>query len=243
MAQCPVKSRRFVWILFAATSTFLVQATPFAPMMTIKGKGVFQRDSRGFEIGFSGQSAHQPQTLGPSKIASSSVLNLRGGEVSEIASAAYDWCINLGNPSALVAGAVVATMYECIRSGDLEIQDDDTKTVRFAKRFTRVLLLSAFALEVMSIFVVTVTGTMLLSKTEDALDEMVQVTKTTTPLSFLRDNFEFEYLTARITFQQGLLNWLGAIALTHFIPTGESKHTRAMNKLIGSALCLSKFVG
>eukprot|EP00977_Amphora_coffeiformis_P007965 scaffold1793_cov173-Amphora_coffeaeformis.AAC.20 len=169
----------------------------------------------------------------------STALALRGGEVSEIVTSAYDWCTNLGNPSALVAGAVVATMYENIGSGDLEIEEQDTKVVRFGKRLTRVLLLSAFALEVMSIFVCTVTGTMLLSKTEDDLDALVSVTKNTTPLSFLHDNFEFEYLTARITFLQGLLNWIFAIALTHILPNGESREIRAMNKFISSSLVLT----
>lgn len=172
-------------------------------------------------------------------VGTSVALLLRGGEVSEIATAAYEWCTNLGNPSALVAGAVIATIYENIGSGALDIEDEDTKIVKFGKRVTRVLLLTAFALEIMSIFVTTVTGTMLLAKTEDMLDAMVEVTKDTTPLSFLRDNFEFEYLTARITFLQGLLNWLAAIALGHIIPRGESKETRLMNKFIGSSLVLS----
>lgn len=185
------------------------------------------------------QASPSSSSFGSSSVA----LLLRGGEVSEIASTAYDWCTNLGGPSALVAGAVIATMYENMGSGALEIEDKDSKAIKFGKRLTRSLLLSAFALEVISIFVTTVTGTMLLSKTEDMLDEMVQVTKETTALSFLHDNFEFEYLTAGITFLQGLLNWLFAIALSHIIPSGEeSKQTRAMNKFIGSALVLSKYL-
>ena len=185
------------------------------------------------------ESLSQPVVLSKTSSAAT-VLSLRGGEVSEIAMAAYEWCVNLGNPSALVAGAVIATIYENISSGTLEIKKDDHPHVKFAKRLTRVLLLSAFALEVMSIFVTTVTGTMLMSKTEDALDAMVEVTKDTTPLSFLRHNFEFEYLTARITFLQGLLNWLMAIALGHLIPGDESMETRLLNKFVGRALFLSK---
>ena len=107
------------------------------------------------------------------------------------------------------------------------------------KRLTRVLLLSAFDLEVLSIFVTTVTGTMFMSRTLDFMDEIVPVTEDTTPLQLLRDNFEFEYLTARITFLQGLLNWIAAIALGHIVPSGENKDARTMNKFIGGALFTS----
>ena len=63
------------------------------------------------------------------------------------------------------------------------------------------------------------------------------VTENTTPISFLRDNFEFEYLTARVTFLVGLLNWLTAIALHFMIPNGiETTATRNMDKLISSIL-------
>lgn len=142
----------------------------------------------------------------------------------------------------LVAGAVIATIYENIGSGALDIhRRKDTKWVMLGKRICRLLLLSAFALEVLSIFVTTVTGTMLLAHTQEALDAMVpthMVNKDTTPLSFLHDNFEFEYLTARITFLQGLLNWLGAIALGHILPSGESVDSRVMNQFIGLSLLL-----
>lgn len=173
---------------------------------------------------------------------SSAVLLLRGGEVTDIVEAAYEWCTNLGNPSALVAGAVIATIYENIGSGALNLEDKDSKSTKFMKRLCRVLLLSAFALEVLSIFTTTVTGTMLLAHTEDDLDALVAVTKDTTVLSFLRDNFEFEYLTARITFLQGLFHWLGAISLGHLIPSGdESKETRDMDKFIGASLLTSTY--
>eukprot|EP00527_Entomoneis_sp_CCMP2396_P005454 CAMPEP_0198139670 /NCGR_PEP_ID=MMETSP1443-20131203/2932_1 /TAXON_ID=186043 /ORGANISM="Entomoneis sp., Strain CCMP2396" /LENGTH=268 /DNA_ID=CAMNT_0043801869 /DNA_START=249 /DNA_END=1055 /DNA_ORIENTATION=- len=168
----------------------------------------------------------------------SAVLGLRGGvnaEVSDIVVSAYDWCINLGAPSALVAGAVIATIYESIGSGALEVRKSDSKITRAMKRVTRVLLLSAFALEVMAIFVTTVTGTMLLSRTLDYMDEIVPVTAETTPLAFLRSNFEFEYLTARIAFLQGLINWVIAIGLAHIIPDAN-QGTRKMNKFIGSSL-------
>mmetsp|Transcript_9520 Transcript_9520/g.18300 ORF Transcript_9520/g.18300 Transcript_9520/m.18300 type:complete len:370 (-) Transcript_9520:1296-2405(-) len=170
------------------------------------------------------------------------LIALRGGEVSELATGAYEWCMNLGGPSALVAGAVIATIYENIGSGALDIDTQkDSKWETLGKRVARLLLLSAFALEVLSIFVTTVTGTMLLSHTEASLDALCptsMVNKFTTPLSFLHDNFELEYLTARITFLQGLLNWLGAIALAHILPSGGSADSRAMNQFIGLSLIL-----
>jgi hypothetical protein len=65
----------------------------------------------------------------------------------------------------------------------------------------------------------------------------IKVTPNTTPMTFLRDNFEFEYLTARLTFLLGLLNWLSAIALHFAIPKeGETPANRAMDKVISSML-------
>jgi hypothetical protein len=151
------------------------------------------------------------------------VSNLRGGGIltheqyQEFIDGAYGWCCNLGAPSALVAGAVVATLYENMHSGDLEVVETDTRSVQAGKKVTRLLLLSAFALETLSIFVTTVTGTMLLSRTPDQMN--LSDTIIHTPLDFLRENFEFEYLTARITFLQGLLNWLAAIGLAHILPS------------------------
>lgn len=127
-----------------------------------------------------------------------------------------------------------------MRSGDLDISPQDNKKTRFGKKLCRLLLLSAFALEVMSIFVTTVTGTMLLSRPLEEMAHLVPVTETTTPLGFLQDNFEFEYLTARITFLQGLLNWLAAIGLGYAIPTPEEEpSTRAVNRFLGQSLLVS----
>lgn len=100
---------------------------------------------------------------------------------------AYDWCCNLGAPSALVAGAVIATLYENMHSGDLEVVVTDSWWVQLGKKVTRLLLLSAFALETLSIFVTTVTGTMLLSITPKQMflsDVVVE-----SPLEFMRENF------------------------------------------------------
>lgn len=162
-------------------------------------------------------------------------LVLRGGGQVELLQEAASWCNDLGAPSALVAGAVVATLYETAHSGNMEIQPDDSRLVAMGKKVTRFLLLSAFALETISIFVTSVTGTMLLSRPIASLPAP-EVTESTTTLEFLRNNFEFEYLTARICFLQGLLNWLAAIGLDHAIPTGETPETRKVNIFVASSL-------
>lgn len=67
----------------------------------------------------------------------SSLVTLRGGG-DEFIDVAYGWCVNLGAPAALVAGAVIATIYENIRQGDLEVKRGDTPYVKYAKvRFER----------------------------------------------------------------------------------------------------------
>lgn len=155
-------------------------------------------------------------------------------DIEHLIDDAYSWCCSLGAPSALVAAAVVATIYENMHSGDLEIDKTDGWWVQLGKKLTRLLLLSAFALETLSIFVTTVTGTMLLSRKHD---QMLIVNKdVTTPLEFLKENYEFEYLTASITFLQGLMHWLAAIALGHVLPSpGDAPDTpteAALNKFI-----------
>jgi hypothetical protein len=89
-------------------------------------------------------------------------LNIRGGDGGTLApgvqfddliEGAYSWCCNLGAPSALVAGAVVATLYENMKKGDLEVVETDKPMIQFGKKITRLLLLSAFALELFCIFV------------------------------------------------------------------------------------------
>ena len=168
-----------------------------------------------------------------SETTSLALLGLRGGETaSDFVGTAYDWCINLGAPAALVAGAVVATLYENIRGGQLETFQGDTTYVKVAKKMTSMLLLSAFALQIVSIFVTTVTGTMLLSG-----DFSETETTAKTGLGFLREHFEFEYLTSRLSFLQGLLNWLAGVALEHTIPRkGEGRAARHMDLFVASSL-------
>lgn len=165
------------------------------------------------------------------------LLALTTIDYTSLIEGAYGWCGDLGAPSALVAGAVVATLYDNMHSGDLEMSDSDSRLVRFGKIVTRLLLLSAFAMETLSIFVTTVTGTMLLSLTVEQMSISDAVIHT--PLEFLKENFEFEFLTARIMFLQGLLNWLAAIGLGHILPSpGDfaSPTEVALNKFIACSM-------
>ena len=71
-----------------------------------------------------------------------------------------EWTANIGAPAALVAGAVLVTLSETRE--DSAPRKNDTPFIRRAKLALRMLLLSSFALEVISIFVSTMTGSVLL---------------------------------------------------------------------------------
>jgi len=157
---------------------------------------------------------------------------LRGVD-SQLMFDTWEWCANLGAPAALVAGAVLATMIESRE--DMSPKKSDTQLVRLAKKMCRFLLLSSFGLEIISIFVTTVTGTMLLSHgdTPGTLKNLAF----NSPMGFLKNNWEFEYLTGRVAFLQGLFHWLASVAMELLIPkNGEGIAARRMNKFTSSAL-------
>ena len=258
MANLPVATswKRVQWILSLAVVLFGVgEAANISPARTGHRRLRHGKASRGFT------SAHKHQRASSCgrTITERTLLaiRLRGGgsgatitqqqqeAYGPLIEGAYDWCVNLGAPSALVAGAVVATVYENMQGGDLELAPNDTRWVRLGKQVTRLLLLSAFVLEAVSIFVTTVTGTMLLSRPAEHMALSTNVPVPRTPLEFLRANFEFEYLTSRVTFLQGLLNWLAAIGLGHLLPPPPSskdgpilisKAKAAMNKFCACSI-------
>eukprot|EP00934_Nitzschia_sp_Nitz4_P001660 Nitzschia sp. Nitz4//scaffold55_size114948//34602//35378//NITZ4_003892-RA/size114948-processed-gene-0.37-mRNA-1//1//CDS//3329554503//1660//frame0 len=166
-------------------------------------------------------------------------MSLRGGDaVTEgYIHASYDWCMNLGAPATLIAGAVVATLYDNVRQGQLIVHKEDSCVVQWTKKATIMLLLSAFVLQIISIFVTTVSGTMLLSidPTTIAIAETIR-----SPLAFFRDQFEFEYLTSRLSFLQGLLNWLSAVALEYTIPRRDEETGAMLRDTINPSM--DKFV-
>lgn len=177
----------------------------------------------------------------PNEQSMSSALNAfstKGIELSGLlydscatASSAWDWTANLGAPAALVAGAVLVTLSETREN--MIPRKDEKKVIQRLKQCCRILLLSSFALNVMCIFVGTVTGSVLLGHGE-------QITKAAmvgynSPLALLRHHHEFEYLTIQISFLQGLLNWLTAVAIDLVITKdGETKSSRMMNKCLAS---------
>jgi hypothetical protein len=137
---------------------------------------------------------------------------------------AWEWTANMGAPAALVAGAVLVTLSETREQ--LVPRRRDTKKVRFLKRAMRLLLLSSFALEVVSIFVGTMTGSVLLG--HGTAKKLVGYEA---PLQLLHHHHEFEYVMTQICFLQGLFNWLGAVAVEFLLPKAtETKSARRMNR-------------
>ncbi|KAI2491040.1 hypothetical protein MHU86_23520 [Fragilaria crotonensis] len=171
------------------------------------------------------------------RTASASTTSLNYGELrgvdAQLVFDTWEWCSNLGAPAALVAGAVLATMADSRQ--DLAPKRSDRKLLRLAKKATRFLLLTSFGLEIVSIFVTTVTGTMILSH-GDIIGTLANFSFNS-PLGFMMNNWEFEYLTSRICFLQGLFHWLASVALEQLIPKeGEGLAARRMNKFTFSAL-------
>jgi hypothetical protein len=150
---------------------------------------------------------------------------------------AWEWTACLGAPAALVAGAVLVTLSETRE--DMAPKKTDKKWIRRAKQITRFLLMSSFALEVVSIFVTTVTGTVLLSHGEVAASAAIGYTS---PLGLLHHHHEFEYLTICVAFLQGLFHWLAAVALEIIVPKpNEGLSSKRMNACLASCLATLSF--
>lgn len=132
-----------------------------------------------------------------------------------------------------MAGAVLVTLSETRE--EMAPRKSDLPWVRNAKLVTRFLLMSSFALEVASIFVSTVTGTVLLS--HGPVASAKKMIGYQCPLGLLHHHHEFEYLTIQIGFLQGLVHWLGAVAMEFCLPRPEeTKSARRMNKFMASCL-------
>ena len=99
--------------------------------------------------------------------------------------------------------------------------------------------MTSFALEVLSIFVSTVTGTVLLSHGEQVAKKMVGYVA---PLELLHHHHELEYLGIQIGFLQGLFNWLAAVALDQLIPEpNETTSAKRMNKCMAACIVTLMF--
>ncbi|GKY90566.1 hypothetical protein MPSEU_000030300 [Mayamaea pseudoterrestris] len=189
--------------------------------------------------------AFQPQSLTSTSsdsqsilMATSSILNLRGGDQSAmLVGKASDWVGSLAGPASMVSGAVLSNLYQIMRAdSDLSIKPGDSKMLRIAKKMTKFLLVSAFTMVLSCIFFSLITRSMLMALPPAALAK-VHVHGESTPMSVLRENFEFEYLTCQILIGQGLLNWLGSIALTFGIPRPDQPlSVRKMNVFISTVV-------
>eukprot|EP00587_Corethron_hystrix_P009092 CAMPEP_0113313516 /NCGR_PEP_ID=MMETSP0010_2-20120614/9907_1 /TAXON_ID=216773 ORGANISM="Corethron hystrix, Strain 308" /NCGR_SAMPLE_ID=MMETSP0010_2 /ASSEMBLY_ACC=CAM_ASM_000155 /LENGTH=296 /DNA_ID=CAMNT_0000169541 /DNA_START=132 /DNA_END=1022 /DNA_ORIENTATION=+ /assembly_acc=CAM_ASM_000155 len=165
-----------------------------------------------------------------------SVFALRGGmSGDEVIGEVFEWCSNLGAPAALVAGAVLATFSEAREK--LTTRRSDSNTVRRAKKLTKFLLLTAFGLQIVCIFVTTVMGTMLKSYGDNPLSAATAAMTHKSALGFMQKNYEFEYLATRVSFLQGLFNWLLAIAVEFAIPDADdTKSSLIMDRFISWTL-------
>mmetsp|Transcript_19680 Transcript_19680/g.30344 ORF Transcript_19680/g.30344 Transcript_19680/m.30344 type:complete len:312 (-) Transcript_19680:81-1016(-) len=151
---------------------------------------------------------------------------------ADMAFNAWEWTANLGAPAALVAGAVLVTLSETRE--EFAPKSSDKRWVRIGKLLCRFLLATSFGLEVVSIFVSTVTGSVLLGHGEASKAAAVGYASC---LGLLQHHHEFEFLTIQIGFLQGLLHWLGSVALELFLPKDcESTSARRMNVFLASCL-------
>eukprot|EP00542_Grammatophora_oceanica_P015819 CAMPEP_0194031778 /NCGR_PEP_ID=MMETSP0009_2-20130614/4866_1 /TAXON_ID=210454 /ORGANISM="Grammatophora oceanica, Strain CCMP 410" /LENGTH=227 /DNA_ID=CAMNT_0038672011 /DNA_START=270 /DNA_END=953 /DNA_ORIENTATION=- len=143
---------------------------------------------------------------------------------------AWEWTNAIGAPAALVAGAVLATFFETRE--ECSPQKSDKPWVRNLKRIMRMLLLTSFILEVVSIFCGTMTGSVLLGHGPAKVPVGY-----TSPLQLIHHHHEFEYLTTQICFLQGLINWLGAVAVELLLPRqSETKSAKRMNRCLAGWL-------
>lgn len=144
---------------------------------------------------------------------------------------AWEWTSNMGAPAALIATAVLVTLSETrLQTAP---QKSDKPWIRFLKQSMRFLLLSSFAMEVASIFVGNMTGSMLLGHgVQTCAKKLVGYGS---PIQLLHHHYEMEYLFTQISFLQGLIHWLGAVIVDLLLPKPEETvSAKRMNKCLAS---------
>ena len=102
---------------------------------------------------------------------------------------AWEWTNAIGAPAALVAGAVLVTLGET-RETTAPRKGDSHRT-RILKLSMRFLLLTSFALEVVSIFTATITGTVLLGQSQHATRKMIGYDA---PLQLMKHHHEYVHI-------------------------------------------------
>jgi len=162
-------------------------------------------------------------------------LGIRGGgavETNAIAEAA-GWMIGMRTPATLVAGSALSSFMAF--SGELACDKSDPFVVKALKRWCLVLLFSSFFFEVFVIFAGTVTSTWLLAVGDDDASK-VSHTAVINPMAssvmgFLHRELEFEYVTIRLFFLQGLLCWLSGVAFKFLLPSFNPETPKADKEL------------
>eukprot|EP00746_Dinoflagellata_sp_MGD_P099415 gnl/MRDRNA2_/MRDRNA2_40431_c0_seq1.p1 gnl/MRDRNA2_/MRDRNA2_40431_c0~~gnl/MRDRNA2_/MRDRNA2_40431_c0_seq1.p1 ORF type:complete len:232 (+),score=30.35 gnl/MRDRNA2_/MRDRNA2_40431_c0_seq1:40-735(+) len=128
---------------------------------------------------------------------------------------AYQWMTDKQTPAALVGGAAIASFFEL--KNHLKPELGDSKLVRLTKSMVVLFLLASFACEISCVYVCTVTSTMLLGNA-NRHGNVTLNTFDSSPIGMLHRELEFEYLSIRIGFFQGILNWLVAMGLQMTLP-------------------------
>ena len=81
---------------------------------------------------------------------------------AELRLEAYEWTANYAAPASLVAGAVIASFYDVENDATMDAHVEDHAWVRVAKKGVKLLLMSAFALELLTVFItILLTGKIL----------------------------------------------------------------------------------
>jgi len=151
---------------------------------------------------------------------------------------AWEWTNGMGAPAALVAAAVLVSLSETRLA--TSPRRNDKQWIRFTKQSMRFLLMSSFALELTSIFVANLTGALLLG--HGPVTSAKKIVGYASPLQLLHHHHEFEYLVTQISFLQGLIHWLGAVACDLILPIPtETKSAKLMNKCLASWLVTMVF--
>lgn len=138
-------------------------------------------------------------------------------ELTDFAIGSASWMTGLRTPAALVAGSAMSGLNAYSSGVSIDFESDTFPQV-VAKRSIGVLLVTSFILEMMVIFVATVTSTKLLGNVDSAnkINTMAR-----SSVGLMHRELEFEYVIIRFGFLQGLLHWLCSVGLTLLLPHFE----------------------
>lgn len=160
-----------------------------------------------------------------------SALTVPTSVVHDYSAAAATWMNGMRTPAALVAGSALSSLSDTTVDYDF-----DKRSVRYLKHAMRFALLTSFMLELVVIFIATVTATKLLGNADlPSPTDCVAASA----VGLMHREFEFEYVALRFCFLQGLLNWLAGVAVKFSLPAMDEKKPepeRALAKLYSRAV-------